>query len=165
MSATVKGLTGLVFGAPVVTGVVMQNYSADRAGKLAMSIGEDGDEIGYAVHGGKAVEHSGDYTYKGNDIGTIGATVTIPDAPGTGDITLYDFGRKRTATGFCSGSFKAVSVDGVTTAAAVRKRGPQRCTTRFPKMHEPCPTFKRGTSSWQVRWRRTASVRFFRTHQ
>ena len=113
MSATVKGLSGLVFGCPVVTGVVLQNLSADRAGKLVMSVDETGTEIGYAIHGGKAVEISGEYTFKGSDISTIGGTVTIADTPATGDITVYEFSRKRSSTGFETGSFKAVSVDGV----------------------------------------------------
>lgn len=115
MSANLKALAGMQFGCPVIEGVILQDLTVAASGKVAESYDEDGDPVGFAIHGKGKFDVSGSYTYKGSDIGDIGDAITIPDMPAdAGDVYLIEFDRKRTSQGFTAGSFKAISVTGIT---------------------------------------------------
>ena len=114
MAASIKGLTTLVFGADSVTTVIMQNIDVTTTGEYVAARDEDGDTVALAFYGSNTSEVSGEYIYKGAAIGTIAAAVAGITVPGTGSVFLISYGTRKTNTGFMTGNFRAVSVDGIT---------------------------------------------------
>lgn len=106
----------LIFGVPVLTGVVLQEIEANRDAKEAVATGEEGDEIGVAVYGGQMANCRGTYLFLGTDFGGgIGQNIASEVGTGlglTGPILVSGFSRKRNHEAFADGSFKAVSLDG-----------------------------------------------------
>src|ERR1041384_6260781 len=100
MSASVKGLSGLEFGVPEVSGVVLQNVEERRSNETAEARDEDGDVIGFAVYGGERQEISGEYLWKGDDIADLGASVSISGISSPGGVYVTEIGSRRTNTGF-----------------------------------------------------------------
>lgn len=114
MASSIKGLTTLTFGVGTVTTVIMQNLDVQTAGEYTDVRDEDGDIVAMAFYGNNKSDVTGEYVYKGADIGTVAAAISGVTVPGTGSVFLVSFGRKSTNTGFTMGNFKAVSVDGIT---------------------------------------------------
>lgn len=86
MAATVLGITTLTFGAPTVSGLVVQNVSFDESVNITEVQDEDGDYVSAALSGSKttgtieAVEN-------GNTT-AMGATLAVTGAPtGTFHVT------------------------------------------------------------------------------
>ena len=113
MAATVKGTSGLAFGTPTNAGVIMQSLDETRSTQTAEATDEDGDVVGFCIYGGTKQEVSGEYLYIGADLGTLGATVTLSGLTSPGGLYLTELGTKSSNTGFKMGSFKAISVTGV----------------------------------------------------
>lgn len=113
MSATLKGTAGLVFGVDIVSAVIMQDYTSDVTGKITEAVDEDDGVVGYALSHSNRADVSGNYLFKGADIATIGATITLANAVGSGGIYVYSYGRKQSKDGFTMGNFKAIRVDGI----------------------------------------------------
>ena len=117
MAASVKDTVGLEFGTPTNAKVVMQSLEETRSTKTEEATDEDGDTIGLAIYGGSRQEISGTYLFKGSDIGVIGASIVLSGLEAispSGDVYVTELGTKTSNTGFKEGSFKAISISGVT---------------------------------------------------
>jgi hypothetical protein len=110
MSATLYGDTDLIFGVPVVAGIVMQASNARLMGKYTDATDEDDDSIGFATHHTNMGEMDGTYLFKGDDVvSAIGdalpAELTEFDFT---DVAVYEIGRKRVKNNYAEGDYKAV---------------------------------------------------------
>lgn len=112
--------TGVLFGVGLTIStatVIMQEVESTRDAKEATAVGPDGDEIAVVVYGGKMTNVRGSYIFKGNDIGAIGdnllSKLTGSLLNTTDAVLMSGFTRKRSNEGFCEGTFKAVSLSGV----------------------------------------------------
>lgn len=114
MAATVKGTSGLVFGTPTESSVIMQSVEETRSTEVVEARDEDGDVTGLAFYGGNRTEVTGEYLFKGSDIGALGASITLTGLTTSGDLYITELGTKTENTGFKKGSFKAVAVTGIT---------------------------------------------------
>jgi hypothetical protein len=117
MAATVKGTAGLTFGTPTESSVIMQSLDETRSTSTAEASDEDGDVVGFAMYGGQRQEITGEYLWKGSDIGSIGASVTLSGLTAispAGDVYVIELGTKTSNTGFKTGNFRAISISGVT---------------------------------------------------
>lgn len=119
MGATLMKVdSGLIFGVPTLSGVVLQEIEADRKAKDAEATGEVGDVIGVAIFGGQRSNVRGSYLFKGTDFGGgIGADIASSVGSGlglSGPICVSGFTRKRNHEAFADGSFEAISLDGST---------------------------------------------------
>jgi hypothetical protein len=117
MSATLLRVeTDLEFGVPVISDIILQDCDATQDGKTAIATGEEGDEIGVSVYGGKVVEFKGSYLYKGKDIAGIGVDVPSGIVTALSDETMkaviYGFGRKKTHEGWTTGDYKGIGLLG-----------------------------------------------------
>src|SRR5579862_4895498 len=116
MSATLLLVEAdLVFGVPTIDDIVLQNLDMTRDAKTAIATGEEGDEIGVSIYGGKVAEVKGDYLFIGSDINAIGDTMSADIGTALGiddDIVCYGFGRKLAHEGFQTGDFRGISLTG-----------------------------------------------------
>lgn len=96
MAATVLGDT-LTFGAPTISGLVVQSASFDESVNIAEVADEDGDYVSAALHGSKTTG-----TIEGVDDGNstaMGATLAVTGAP-TGTFHVTSRGVAMANTGF-----------------------------------------------------------------
>lgn len=117
MAASVKSTASLVFGTPTESSVVMQSLEETRNTETAEASDEDGDVIGLAIYGGQRQEITGEYLFKGSDIGTIGSAIVLSGLQAispTGSVYVVELGTKTSNTAFKTGSFRAISISGVT---------------------------------------------------
>jgi hypothetical protein len=97
MAATILGLTTLTFGAPTVSGLVVNSASFTQSVNIAEVIDEDGDYVAASLHGRK-VNGSISGTNAGGTF-TIGATLSVVGAP-AGTYYITEVAASRTADGF-----------------------------------------------------------------
>lgn len=117
MAATVKSTSSLTFGTPTEASVVMQSVEESRTTNTAEAADEDGDVIGLAIYGGQRQEITGEYLFTGSDIGSIGSSITLSGLTAispAGDVYVVELGTRTSNTGFKTGSFRAISISGVT---------------------------------------------------
>lgn len=117
MAATVKGTAGLTFGTPTEASVIMQSVDETRSTQTAEAPDEDGDVIGLAIFGGQRQEISGEYLWKGSDIGSIASAIILTGITAispAGDVYVIELGTRTSNTDFKRGTFRAISISGVT---------------------------------------------------
>lgn len=119
MSATVHNASSVdaQFGTPSVTSFILNDLSETRSAQTAEVMDEDGDVISLAVYGGNRQEITGTYVWQGEDIASIGGTVAVSGlsfpANGSAVVIVTELGTRYTNTGFATGNFKAISVEGI----------------------------------------------------
>lgn len=115
MAAIVKGNTTMQFGVSTHTAVIMQSLDWTVSNEVAEARDEDGDVTAIAIYGGERLNGTCEYIYKGGDLGTLGATITLTGINWTaGSLYLTEFGQKESNTGFKTGSAKVIGVKGIT---------------------------------------------------
>ena len=96
----------------------MQSLEETRSTQTAEALDEDGDVIGLAIFGGQRQEISGEYLTKSHaDIGNLAAMLTLtglPDLSPSGSIYVIELGTRVSNTSFKTGSFRAISIAGIT---------------------------------------------------
>jgi hypothetical protein len=97
MAATILGLTSLTFGAPTVSGLVVNSASFTESVNIAEVIDEDGDYVAAALSG-RRVNGSISATDAGGTFAT-GATLAVTGAP-TGTYYITEVATSRSADGF-----------------------------------------------------------------
>ena len=109
MAATLLG-TGLTFGTPSVSGLIVQSASFTESVNITEVVDEDGDFVAAALHGKKiAGEITG--TLSGT-IGNIGATLAVAGAP-SGTYYITQKAQSRSATGFIEQTISLSSWGGI----------------------------------------------------
>jgi hypothetical protein len=97
MAATILGLTTLTFGAPIVSGLVVNSASFTESVNIAEVIDEDGDYVAAALSG-KRINGSISATDAGGTFAT-GAALTVTGAP-SGTYYITEVATSRSADGF-----------------------------------------------------------------
>jgi len=110
MAATILGLQTLTFGAPALTGLIVNSASFSESVNIAEVIDEDGDYVAAALHGRK-ISASVSGTANGGTF-TIGATLTLTGAP-SGTYTITEKTINRTADGFETFDLTATAWGGI----------------------------------------------------
>lgn len=115
MAATVKGLSGAVFGATTVSGVVMQSDDAEFGINEVYLTDEDGKDVAFAIPEGGRGKVTVDYKFKGSDIAAIAAAFTGITMPTgfSGGLYVKHISRHKKNTEFQSGKAEAIGVNGV----------------------------------------------------
>jgi hypothetical protein len=99
MAATILGLTSLTFGAPTVSGLVVNSSSFTESVNIAEVIDEDGDYVAASLHG-RRVNGSISGTDAGGSFAT-GSTLAVTGAP-SGTYYITEVSGSRNADGFAT---------------------------------------------------------------
>ena len=110
MAATILGLTTLTFGAPTVSGLVVNSSSFTESVNIAEVIDEDGDYVAASLHGAR-VNGSISGTDAGGSFAT-GATLAVTGAP-TGTYYITEVSSARNADGFATKDLTLQSWGGI----------------------------------------------------